>query len=275
MNPPMHRPTRSHGTPAPGFPSSPPSGPTAHAPAPDPAVESPEEVPYDATYFVQLRLADALPEGAIDAWRAELEAAAGQDGLDQTEARRQLARRIDKELNAGHGACWLQDPALAELVIQCLKSQDGRRYQLRAWSVVPNRFQVIVSIPQGVEILPIARQWRTFTAREAAHRLNLDPESFWERGVYTRPCRDATDVQYRIRSVEFLPVNCGLCRRPRDWRWGSAFQAAGPHPAGTPPQGTGQPTPSAWPARPAGGPASPPPPPPPSQPPRRPPGYRG
>ena len=232
----MNTPTFRNPRPAPPQPSSRPS-PTP-TPPPRPAAPEPqadpqgEADPGPITFGIQIRLADALPEGGIEAWRAEIEDAVARENLEEVEVRRRLARRIEQELNAGHGACWLRQPEIADAVAECIRASHGRRYQVRAWAVVPNRVQAVVTVLQGVDVMALVRQWKATTSRDAAQRLDVDPREFWDRGAFVRPCRDETDVQYRIRDVEFLPVNSGLCQRPRDWRWSSAHLIPGATPNG-------------------------------------------
>jgi REP element-mobilizing transposase RayT len=180
------------------------------------------------TFSVQIRLADALPPGGIDAWRAEIEDVAARENLEEIEIRRRLARRIEHELNAGHGACWMRRPEIAGMVAECIKASHGRRHRVRAWVVVPNRVHAVVTLDTGADIMAVVRQWKSATARNAAEKLDVDPTGFWDRGAFVRPCRDETDALYRIRDVEFLPVNAGLCQRPRDWQWSSAHLVPGP-----------------------------------------------
>jgi REP element-mobilizing transposase RayT len=227
MNPTNPRPPR----PAPPQPVPTPNRPRDPAPPPTPQSAPPE--PGEATpitYSIQMRLADSLPEGGIDAWRAEIEEVAARENLEEIEVRRRLARRIEHELNEGHGSCWLGQPEIAGLVAECLKASHGKRQQLRAWVVLANRIQAVVTLAPGADVMALVRQWKASTSRDAAQRLDVDPRMFWERGAFVRPCRDETDAGYRIRDVEFLPVNAGLCKRPRDWQWSSAYGSPAPGP---------------------------------------------
>ncbi|KAB2674494.1 MAG: hypothetical protein DVB31_02095 [Verrucomicrobia bacterium] len=210
-------------------PATPPS--TTGSPPPpnrqrDPHPDASEGGPL--TFSLQIRLADSLPPGGIDSWRAEIEEAAARENLEEIEVRRRLARRIQDELNAGHGSCWLRQPEIAGMVAECIRASHGHHHQVRAWVVVPNRVHAVVTLATGADIMALVRQWKATTAREAGQRLDVDPREFWDRGAFVRPCRDETDAQYRIRDVEFLPVNAGLCQRPCDWEWSSAHRPPGP-----------------------------------------------
>jgi putative DNA methylase len=227
MNPTNQRPPR---------PVAPPPVPTPNrprdpvpAPAPQPTPSEPGEGA-PITFSIQIRLADSLPEGGIDAWRAEIEDVAARENLEEIEVRRRLARRIDHELNEGHGSCWLRQPEIAGLVADCIKASHGRRHQLRAWVILPSRVQAVVTVAAGADVMALVRQWEAATSRDAAQRLDIDPRTFWDRGAFVKPCRDETDAGYRIRDVEFRPVNAGLCQRPREWQWSSAYGTPAPGP---------------------------------------------
>jgi hypothetical protein len=78
--------------------------------------------------FITFRLFDSLP-------RAVAEALAKQaDNLAKT----------DERLDGGLGACWLGEPAIAELVENTILHFDGERYRVLAWCVMPNHVHVIV-----------------------------------------------------------------------------------------------------------------------------------
>lgn len=235
MNPSSPRPQRPGAQPpprpAPHPAPAPKANPNPAPPAPGPRASASDDAGFEATtYWVQVRLADSLPEGGVDAWRAEIEEAAARENLEELETRRRLARRIEQELNAGHGQCWFNQPGLSAAAAECLRATHGARYQLRAWVIMPNRVLAVVTAAPGADVMALVRQWKMAISREAGQRLDVDPRTFWDRGAFVKPCRDETDAQYRIRDVEFLPVNAGLCRRPRDWQWSSAAGPGGPAP---------------------------------------------
>ncbi len=104
------------------------------------------------TAFVTFRLDDSLPAPVVDAYRSELRrldrlAALNPNDVEvQRERTRLFCDRIDRHLDAGHGACALRTPALAELVLGAFRFFDGERYTLHAAAVMPNHAHVVATL---------------------------------------------------------------------------------------------------------------------------------
>jgi REP element-mobilizing transposase RayT len=200
-----------------------------------------------STYWTVFRLADALTQDLIEKIRAEVEASQLQPGMSEADRRRQMAQRIEAELFAGHGDCWLGDEEIVRMVQAAIQVDHGRRYTLRAWSILPNHMHIVFTVAVGVDPAGVIRDWKTFTERQANLATGRGNNPFWERSTYTRPCLDDAEVIRRIKSVEFRPVNAELCRRPSDWPWSSAGEPSAPvrDPAGASPHtATGLETPA-------------------------------
>lgn len=209
-----------------------------------------------STYWVIFRLADALPPDLVTAVRAEVEEANRAEGGDETSQRRRMAQRLEAELDAGHGDCWLRDEQVARLVQSALQAGHGRRYTLRAWSILPNHLHVVFTVNDGVDAGAMVRDWRSYTTSQVNLALDRGAVELWDRMPYLRALEDEGEVMRRIRNVEFRAVNAKLCRRPRDWRWSSAHESA---PVPTP---TSRSQPSSTPSAPPPPPNPPPNPPP-------------
>ena len=80
--------------------------------------------------FITYRLGDSLPKSVLDSYDAAL----CRREIDDLERMRKIEHYLDK----GHGACWLRQPAVAEMVQDNLRHFDGQRYHLLAWCVMPN-----------------------------------------------------------------------------------------------------------------------------------------
>jgi hypothetical protein len=227
--------------PAPGRPQStqPASDDRRAGPPPTPA--SPV-----ATYWLSIRLADAIPPERITEIKAEATDAVAQEGGDESALRRQIAQRIDQELDQSHGDCWLRDEEVARIVVSALHSGHGRRYTLRAWTLLPNHAQVVFTVADGVDAGTVVRDWRRDTTTQINLATGRGAIDLWEKSHYLRPCADDAEVMRRIRSIDFRAVNANLCRRPRDWKWCSSHQNAPASP--TPRSSSPNPTPAPAPA---------------------------
>ena len=75
--------------------------------------------------FLTFRLVDAVPAEIVAAWKTELKLSGGEAADDPRCAR--LRRRIESYADQGHGACWLKDARVAEVVRDALLHFDGER----------------------------------------------------------------------------------------------------------------------------------------------------
>src|SRR5213594_2409975 len=130
-------------------------------------------------YFVTFRLADSLPAHEVARLKHERrvileQARAAKSPLTWHEEQQLLAWYCDKVemlLDAGHGACWLSKPEVAELVANALKFFNAQRYELRAWVVMPNHVHVVVWPMPGHTLSEILHSWKSFTSKEAGKLL--------------------------------------------------------------------------------------------------------
>jgi REP element-mobilizing transposase RayT len=174
--------------------------------------------------MVTFRLADSFPTARLDAWRQEL-------GFLPTAAlNAKLRRRIEEHLDLGYGECCLKLPEIAAQVQSSLLFFDGRRYDLVAWSVMPNHVHVLFVPRPGHTLTAITHSWKSFTAKEANRRLHRSGH-FWAEDYFDRFIRDENHLAAAIAYIEQNPVKAGLCSQPVDWAYGSAHHRS----AGVPP----------------------------------------
>jgi len=201
------------------------------------------------TYSVTFRLVDSLPQPILDSIefeRQDIVKTAKQQGRELTAVEeRKLAglysKHVEAALDAGSGACHLASPKVANMVAGALRYFDGERYQLIAWSVMPNHVHVVFRPASGYSLEKILHSWKSFTSKEANKILGKSGE-FWERESYDHLVRDAQELQRIVRYVVENPVKANL--KNWDWVWCSAafspVCSAGVSPvrsAGVPPAG--------------------------------------
>ncbi len=165
------------------------------------------------SHAITYRLADALPATVIQAMRDELSG--------QPDPEPELRRRIDLWCDRGHGACILQRPDVAELILANWRHFDGERYRLAACVVMPNHVHVLIDLEPQASLSTIVGSWKSYTAKRIATICDLSPP-VWQPDYWDRFIRDD---EHRFRTVEYIrnnPVRAGLCRAPEDWPWSSA-----------------------------------------------------
>lgn len=165
-----------------------------------PHFDSPETV-----QFVAFRLADSLPAAVAQALHREDD-----------------VHRVDRDLDAGLGACWLGRTEIASLVQDALLHFDGQRYRLLAWCLMPNHVHVVIEMLEEHALGDVVRSWKSFTARRANLLLRRSGE-FWHADYFDRFMRNEEHLMQTIDYVEQNPVKARLIGAAANWRWSSAY----------------------------------------------------
>ncbi len=169
----------------------------------------------DAPWHPQMvtwRLEDALPESVRRRMRSE----SGRHPRRGSE----LAM-ADPWLDAGHGECILQDPVNAQLVLDTLLHDTGRRYLLMAWVVMPNHVHVVVKPYATQPLSRIIGTWKSVSAHRIQKRRGRRGR-LWQRGYFDRLIRNDRHLAQTVLYIENNPVRAGLVDTPEDWPWSSA-----------------------------------------------------
>jgi len=171
--------------------------------------------------FVTFRLADALPQAVLRELSSEIRR------LPEDQQAWKRRKAIEYWLDQGLGSCALRHYSLAEILRQSLSFYDGARYQLLSWCIMPNHVHVVLeptySLPR------IVQGWKSYSARWAVMNGEaiggpLPTGRFWMRGYWDRYIRDQQHLDAALHYVHQNPVKAGLCQRPEDWRWSSAWK---------------------------------------------------
>ncbi len=103
---------------------------------------------------VTFHLADSLPPNALLRIEQELESITP----DKRDVEKR--RRLEAWLDAGHGACPLLQPEIADKMQETLLHFDGVRYMLFAWAVMPNHVHALLQAVEGYSIGQIVKSWK-------------------------------------------------------------------------------------------------------------------
>jgi REP element-mobilizing transposase RayT len=184
-----------------------------------------------ASYLVTFRLAGTLPKEVLLRFKAERAAILAQAQAakrpltwrEQEELFRWYSSRVDKYLDAGHGDCWLAQPNVADLVVHTIKFHEGQRFDLHAWTVMPNHVHAVVRPRLTSTLSQILKSWKGFTGREINRLLRRTGKTFWQNESYDHLIR-GEDLHRCCEYTTMNPVNARLCNRPEHWKWSSAYQ---------------------------------------------------
>ena len=172
----------------------------------------------DITQFITFRLFDSLPQTVVRKWREET-AAQGDSGKII------FRKNIERYLDRGYGSCFLKDPRVAEIVQQGLLFHHDRTYRIKAWVIMPNHVHFLATLFENVELRAIAHSIKSYTAHEANKLLDRSGQ-FWQHEPFDRYIRNRNHYSNVVKYIENNPVKAGLCTRPREWRFSSAFYNA-------------------------------------------------
>ena len=115
----------------------------------------------------------------------------------------------------------------------------GTRYDVLAYVIVPNHFhwvfRPLASWRDGcasrTEREIIMHSFSRQTAR-VCNRMLGRTGRFWQHESYDRVVRDETELQRIIDYIEYNPVKAGLCERPEQWAFSSAWRGGNVLPPG-------------------------------------------
>ena len=154
--------------------------------------------------FLTFRLRDSLPRGI-----------AASPGVRPA--------TVERVLDEGHGACFLSDPRIAEIVRRALLHFRGERYELHAWVIMPNHVHALATIESGHSLAEILHSWKSFSATRVNRALRRSGR-FWQREYFDRFIRDETHFASVKEYIEENPVTARLCERKEQWVFGSAYE---------------------------------------------------
>ncbi len=165
--------------------------------------------------FLTFSLFDSLPREVVELWREETR--------DQGEKGKiRFRKNVEKYLDKGYGECFLQDERVAEVTRNSLFFHHDNKYQLTAWVIMPNHIHFLAMPFKNVELGEIAHSIKSFTAHEANKILNRKGQ-FWQHEPFDRYVRNRKHFINVIKYIENNPVKAGLCEKPEDWKFSSAF----------------------------------------------------
>ncbi len=148
--------------------------------------------------FITFRLADSLPQSKLQEIEQEIKYLSKDD--QEVERRKKLQYWLDQ----GLGACSLAKERMAEVILDALFYHDGKKYDLLAWSIMPNHVHVLIRATG--DLVRIIQSWKSFTGRWAMknnEKYNLgikdDAKQFWMSEYWDRFIRNEEHFNNTVR----------------------------------------------------------------------------
>lgn len=181
------------------------------------------EVP-GGIYSLSFHLADSIPRSVLADYRRQRELIISQiEQIEKEKGSRSSvestahlyteldslhSRVMEKALHEGHGENFLKDAEARDIVETALQHFDGERYDLHAWSVMPNHVHAIVRPKEGYSLADISHSWKSFTAKQI-NKLRGFEGSIWQSETYDRLIRSAAEYRRQVRYVLNNPGEAG------------------------------------------------------------------
>ncbi|TAG09883.1 MAG: methionine synthase [Verrucomicrobia bacterium] len=174
-----------------------------------------------ATYAVVFRLADSIPQSALNEYSREkrmleeILTNAEKHGEETTarDARAKIdslySQIMEEALRAGHGECHMRRPEIAAIVRDAILRYEGQRFELGAWCVMPNHVHLLIKPLEGHSLSSILQGMKSFSAKEANALLGRKG-GFWQKESYDHIVRDEEDYENQKSYVMTNPVVAGL-----------------------------------------------------------------
>jgi REP element-mobilizing transposase RayT len=160
--------------------------------------------------FVTFRLVDSMPVSRRGEW----------EHLLKIEDDREKRTKLEEYLDRGIGECHLRDPRVAEITEDVMLQFHNKRYELLAWSVMPNHVHVLAHV-WNWPLAKMLQSWKSISAVKANRSLKR-VGTFWQREYWETFMRNEEQERVAIRYIEGNPVKAKLCQLAEDWPFSSA-----------------------------------------------------
>lgn len=170
----------------------------------------------EITQFVTFRLADSLPVEALETMREDL--LRSSNSLD-----RDVHERIESYLDSGFGSCLLREPKCAEMIQNALLFNDGKRFDLKAWVVMPNHVHFLARFEQGQTLSAALHSIKSFTSNQIK-RVYPDHGLVWQRESFDRYIRNEEHYNRTVQYIEENPVRARLCSSAELYPFSSSYR---------------------------------------------------
>ena len=196
--------------------------------------------PLGMSFFITIRLKDALPHHIIRQLETEFEqekAQILQDHPDQpeahiTEAVKRFFAKYDHQLDHHpRGKCYLKHPDVCRTLKDQIYDMDGKYYDLQAHCVMPNHIHLLIDIFHYLD----DENYDTIDPEKSKNYLNKTIEklkgraayysnqalgrrgNFWQQGSYQHQIQDDAEWCNVVNYIMLNPVRAGLAKKSSEY----------------------------------------------------------
>jgi REP element-mobilizing transposase RayT len=138
---------------------------------------------------------------------------------EQIEFAQLVSKKWEDSLDQCHGACVLRRPELSEIVASSLHYDDGKRYRLTDFVVMPNHVHLLAAFPTADAMLEQVESWKHYTAVRI-NRFLKRRGRFWEVDDFDHLVRSEEQFAHYRKYIADNPFAARL--RPGEFRHYSA-----------------------------------------------------
>lgn len=145
----------------------------------------------------------------------DLKSPAHRQLIDQlnTNQRREFKMLSDqlfhRSLNAGHGACLIKMPSIAQVVADAILNFDGERYDLDSLVIMPNHVHAIVQFRAGFDLGTVGQRWMRYAARIINQQIGRTGV-LWQPEPFDHIIRSPEQFSYLHRYIADNPRKANL-----------------------------------------------------------------
>lgn len=159
--------------------------------------------------FITFRLADSLPQYKIEEIEKELELNYRLSDYAIRKAGNARRKLYEHYLDQGFGACSLGNEIMAKKVFDALIFYDNNKYELIAWSIMPNHVHTLIRTIDELGL--ILQLWKSYTGKWAIKNnkkyclgLKTETDRFWMKDYWDRYMRNE---QHFINTIRYILDN--------------------------------------------------------------------
>ena len=124
----------------------------------------PHIVEPNSIYFVTFRLSDSLPARVLQRCKEKSHFAVKTGGREENY---EYQDAVQEYLDTSFGVCWLKIPEVATVVNNAIRYFNYERYELFAWTIMPNHVHVLFKLIGDHLLSSILHSWKSYTAKES------------------------------------------------------------------------------------------------------------